>query len=250
MLGLAVLFFIALYLLITWGVVRLAVRWARRHGRQGWVWGGVAAFAMYNLMFWDLIPTLLIHKYYCATEAGFWVYKTPEEWVKENPGVLETLSVGHLPEEYRRPQFRGWFKCNDMNVFGNTDWLYVLPDGTCLKTHPNKGSIDLVHFASPDGSYGYQFNERIRWSFRFGDGIPFVGRSIEEVVDFGANTVLARYVGFSWGSGWSIGPGRDNTNWKGGFGTYFLGTHSCPIDGRNSNKLGNFAHQFEKENER
>jgi len=32
-----------------------------------------------------------MHKYECATEAGFWVYKTPEQWEKENPGVLETL---------------------------------------------------------------------------------------------------------------------------------------------------------------
>jgi hypothetical protein len=26
-----------------------------------------------------------MHKYYCSTQAGFWVYKTPEQWMKENP---------------------------------------------------------------------------------------------------------------------------------------------------------------------
>ncbi len=92
MLGLAVLFFIGVYLLISLLAIKLAGRWARKRGRRGWIWGGLTAFAMYNLVFWDLIPTLVLHKYYCATEAGLWVYKTPEQWVKENPGVRETLS--------------------------------------------------------------------------------------------------------------------------------------------------------------
>lgn len=91
MLGLVVIAFITAYLVISALVVLFAARWARKHNRNPWVWGGVAAFAIYNLVFWDLIPTLAMHKYYCATEAGFWVYKTPEQWVKENPGILETL---------------------------------------------------------------------------------------------------------------------------------------------------------------
>ncbi len=92
MLGLVVLLIIGAYLLVSALVIWLAVRWARKHKRRAWVWGGFAAFAMYNLVFWDLIPTLAMHKYYCATEAGFWVNKTPEQWVKENPGVREKLT--------------------------------------------------------------------------------------------------------------------------------------------------------------
>lgn len=91
MFGLVVLLFIGAYLLVSALVVWLAARWAKKRGRRGWVWGGLGAFAMYNLVFWDWIPTVAMHKYYCATEAGFWVYKTPEQWTKENPGVLETL---------------------------------------------------------------------------------------------------------------------------------------------------------------
>ncbi len=91
MLGLVVLLLIGAYLLVSALVVWLAARWAKKRGRRGWVWGGVAALVMYNLVFWDWIPTVAMHKYYCATEAGFWVYKTPEQWAKENPGVLETL---------------------------------------------------------------------------------------------------------------------------------------------------------------
>ena len=91
MLGLFILAILAAYLLLSGLVVWLAVRWAKKRDRRPWIWGSLAAFAMYNLVFWDLIPTLVMHKYYCATEAGFWVYKTPEQWAKENPGVLETL---------------------------------------------------------------------------------------------------------------------------------------------------------------
>ena len=101
MLGLVVLFVIGIYLAVSAVVVWLAARWARKHKRRPWVWGGLAAFAMYNLVFWDLIPTLVMHKYYCSTEAGFWVYKTPEQWVKENPGVRETLSQRADP----RPEY-------------------------------------------------------------------------------------------------------------------------------------------------
>lgn len=98
MLGLVVLFVIGAYLIISALVVWLAARWAKKLGRRGWVWGGLAAFAMYNLVFWDLIPTLAMHKYYCATEAGFWVYKTPERWTKENPGVREALKESLAPD--------------------------------------------------------------------------------------------------------------------------------------------------------
>lgn len=280
MLGLAVLFFIGVYLLISLLAIKLAARWARNRGRRGWVWGGIAAFAMYNLMFWDLIPTLIIHKYYCATEAGFWVYKTPEEWVKENPGVLETLSVGHLPEEYQMPPHRGWPKCNGISV-SQTDTYYVLPDGTCLiarivrkgkircgehsasgaciKTIPDReGRIESVEMAAVDGSYGYQINERIRllrrvpsiWPTRSFDKIPFVDRATEEVIDVGSNNIPARRVGFLWALSWPLGsPGDPRTS--GGVGTYAMGGKTCPGDKLNGDSLWNFADQFRvKENER
>lgn len=91
MLALMMLLALGIYLAVSTLVVWLAVRIARKLNRRGWLWGAMAAFAMYNLVFWDWIPTLVMHKYYCATEAGFWIYKTPEQWAKENPGVLETL---------------------------------------------------------------------------------------------------------------------------------------------------------------
>lgn len=86
MMGLMVLVFFSVYFAISLWVIFAVLNWAAKHKRSGW-WGVLAAFMMYNLVFWDWIPTLVMHKYYCATQAGFWVYKTPEQWMKENPEV-------------------------------------------------------------------------------------------------------------------------------------------------------------------
>lgn len=89
--GLVVLGVLALYFLLSIAVVAVVVRQARKRGHSAWRWGVLAALAMYLLVFWDHIPTVLMHRYYCEKEAGFWVYKTVGQWKKENPGVMETL---------------------------------------------------------------------------------------------------------------------------------------------------------------
>lgn len=91
MFGLIVLAAIGVYLVISIAVVRGAIKHARSHGKSAKRWGWGAAFGMYLLVFWDWIPTVAVHQYYCATESGFWVYKTLDQWKKENPGVAETL---------------------------------------------------------------------------------------------------------------------------------------------------------------
>ena len=93
MMGLMVLGFFVVYLAVSVWVVKAASGWAKANNKKPWLWGGLAVFVMYSLVFWDLIPTLIAHKYYCDTQAGFWVYKTPEQWMKENSGVLLEPSV-------------------------------------------------------------------------------------------------------------------------------------------------------------
>ncbi len=88
MIGLVYLLFFALYLLISAYVIYRATLYARRKYNKGWVGGWLAAFLMYNLVFWDWIPVVVAHKYYCETEAGFWVYKSPEQWFEENPNFV------------------------------------------------------------------------------------------------------------------------------------------------------------------
>lgn len=72
-------------------VVPLAVKHAAKHGYSKWRWGIGAFLLVYLPIFWDWIPTVAVHQFYCAKDSGFWVYKTLEQWKAENPGVIETL---------------------------------------------------------------------------------------------------------------------------------------------------------------
>jgi hypothetical protein len=91
MMGLAYLVFFAVYLLVSIVAVRGAIGYARKNGKSAKRWGWGAAFVMYSIVFWDWIPTVAVHQYYCAKDSGFWVYKTLDQWKAENPGVMETL---------------------------------------------------------------------------------------------------------------------------------------------------------------
>lgn len=106
MIGLIVLIVIGVYLAAFYLVVRATVRWARNNGRSTKRWGWIAALAMYLPVFWDHIPTVLLHQYLCATEQGFWVYKTVEEWQQENPGVAETLRWSNVPKKFKAPALK------------------------------------------------------------------------------------------------------------------------------------------------
>lgn len=81
-------------------VILMAVRFAKRTGRSKWRWGIAGFLVVFLPIFWDWIPTVVMHKYYCATEAGFWVYKTVDEWKAENPGVMETLIDNSTSDRY------------------------------------------------------------------------------------------------------------------------------------------------------
>lgn len=89
MFGLIIIVAIAIYFLLSLGVVWYVRRYARIHGGNSFRWGLMAALAMFLIPFWDWLPTTVMHRHYCATESGLWIYKTPEQWSKENSEVLE-----------------------------------------------------------------------------------------------------------------------------------------------------------------
>lgn len=83
---------------IVYGVVLIAVtdkayRWGlRKWGKPKAYLAGLCGFLLIYLpVFWDHIPTLVAHRYYCAREAGFTVYKTLDQWQKENPETIGIL---------------------------------------------------------------------------------------------------------------------------------------------------------------
>ncbi len=89
--GLVIIGALALYLLFSIAVVIGAIRFAKKNGKSAKRWGWGTAMVMYLILFWDWIPTVAVHQYYCEKEAGFWVYKTVDQWKAENPGVIESL---------------------------------------------------------------------------------------------------------------------------------------------------------------
>lgn len=89
--GLVVLIIIGAYFLISAGVVAGSITYAQKRGKSAIRWGFGAALVMFLIPGWDWIPTVVVHKYYCEKEAGFWVYKTLDQWKVENPGVMEGL---------------------------------------------------------------------------------------------------------------------------------------------------------------
>ena len=92
MIGLAYILFFVVYGYLSIKVVKYAANLATDLDRNPKPWAFLAGFVMYNLVFWDLIPVYATHAYYCAKLSGLTVYKTPEEWKAENPGVAGHLS--------------------------------------------------------------------------------------------------------------------------------------------------------------
>lgn len=78
----------ALYLLVSVWVVYKVAKVARQEGINPWLPGIIAALVMYLLVFWDHIPVLVKHHNLCKEQGGFWIYKTPEQWFKENPEAV------------------------------------------------------------------------------------------------------------------------------------------------------------------
>lgn len=117
MLAIIVIFAFVVYLAISIGVMVLTVKWAMRSGRSASRWGLIAVLFMYLLVFWDHVPTLMLHKYYCETKAGLWVYKTPEQWKQENPGVAETLTWKSNSPDFERPDGSFGYRLNERFIY-------------------------------------------------------------------------------------------------------------------------------------
>jgi len=73
---------------------------------------------MYLIVFWDHIPTMVAHKYYCDKYAGLTVNKTVEQWNQENPGVA-TPAMQSNPVELVDKTVR--FNLNEFIVYDTKD---------------------------------------------------------------------------------------------------------------------------------
>jgi hypothetical protein len=167
--GLVIFAAIGLYLLISIAVVCGMVRTARKNGRNAKLLGWSAALMMYLIPFWDWLPTVATHQYYCATEAGFWMYKTLDQWKQENPGVMETLVAN-----------KGWPSKREVHEDGH-EKIETLLFNERVNVKIIKRDVSLL--------------------------LPIMRRE-EELIDIGKNEVLAKYVDFATGNSIkkTIGP--------------------------------------------
>ena len=92
--------YIFVLILLVYGSVKVA----KKAGRNPWLPGISVALFMYLLIFWDFIPVLVKHHNLCKEQGGVWIYKSPEQWIKENPDAIgkrwakpgESLRTEHI----------------------------------------------------------------------------------------------------------------------------------------------------------
>ena len=214
MFGLVVLILLVLYLSLLVWATRRGWRWGIEKkgwtGKKRWLGAAIGFLIVYMPVFWDFIPTVATHQFYCAKDSGFWVYKTLEQWKAENPGVMEGLV------SYNRNP--GGF---------NVDWptQYERGDDDHLLTNVN------------------HINERFNVSVTQQDlsDLLLITRKENVLWDVNKNEAIARYIDF--GTGNSV----KNTVGPPGPLKFWLHNGSC-ISGRERQlKFGNFYIQFKGE---
>jgi len=140
--ALVVLSFIFLYVAVLIGAAVIGYQWGKRRGwstRRRWSAAAVGFLIIFLPMFWDWLPTVWLHSYYCEKYGGLTVYKTPEQWKKENPGVAESLArqepplqVGRSEKYYRvlNQRFRLELEANEKPLWLREDHERVVDSKT------------------------------------------------------------------------------------------------------------------------
>lgn len=129
MIGLIFIGIVLVYLAIVVAAPIIGARFAKNAemGTTGIWLVGIGGFLLVTVpIFWDWAPTVMTWKQLCNKDAGFFVYKTPEQWKQENPGVAETLTYKSLSDEiklqdgtrYLRNQRIAWDTRNMQEAWG------------------------------------------------------------------------------------------------------------------------------------
>ncbi len=156
MIGLVYLAVFVVYLLVALWLINVAVRFARVRGIAGWKFGVPMAIVMYLLVFWDHIPTMLVHDYECRNKAGLVVFKTPEQWKAENLADSSRVRpyIGYA--NFQRPDGTHGYWLNDRFTYELTPHaLSVFPVTKVVEAIvDSKTKTVLVHRTSIDSGYG------------------------------------------------------------------------------------------------
>jgi hypothetical protein len=123
MYGLVVLGVLFAYVAFAIVVTALTV-WRMRTGGASagtqWFAGGSVALVFYLIPFWDWIPTVVAHNYYCAKEAKFEVFKTVEQWKAENPEIVGRLKSISPPQFQKAGEYDRYLMNQRIAIDGKT----------------------------------------------------------------------------------------------------------------------------------
>lgn len=95
-------------------VLILAVRFCWRKGvatgsrKRALAYAAIGFLLVYLPFFWDHIPTVMAHRYYCAKDGGLTVYQDPDVWLVEHRDELDSLRVQTGGEPVRMKLEGGW----------------------------------------------------------------------------------------------------------------------------------------------
>ncbi len=77
------------------------IRWARGRDKSGLKFTIPIVVGSYLLVFWDVIPTAVVHDYLCRTEAGVTVFKSANAWAMEHAGEMKAIGRPNAPGNFR-----------------------------------------------------------------------------------------------------------------------------------------------------
>lgn len=112
MFGLALFGGLALFAAAVVALSVWAGRSARRRGRNGALWGSAVFVLLMLPLFWDYVPTLLLHRKLCAEEAGVKVFVPFEKWVEEN-GSAPVAAVPLEAKAFNNDRGEGVIRLNE-----------------------------------------------------------------------------------------------------------------------------------------
>lgn len=126
------------------------IRLARRHGRSGRKYSVPIVIGSYLLVFWDVIPTAIVHEYLCRTQAGVTVYKDANAWIAEHPEAAKNVGPFIGDVEFRINEDRRGYWLNNR--------FYVDKASHKVDFLPVFVNLESIH----DGQTGDMLIER-RW---------------------------------------------------------------------------------------
>jgi len=116
MIGLAYLVLGAIYVVAMVCLVGWAWRKGRKLNRSVAIACATLAFlSLYLPVFWDFIPTIIAHRYYCAKDAGTVIGTDPEQWINQHSNEIAELRIDPLnrPQEFEyfttQDGWEGWY---------------------------------------------------------------------------------------------------------------------------------------------